>query len=143
MEFNIKMVLGVNLDPDKVKQQMREYLQQTPTPTYIGLLNYLGVTREEIDNLQYSTNTQQQQIYRATVMFKQMLEQTIEENIVYQNQRSGYDYKLLMEYLKKTNPRQYGDKVVAIEKKMVHTNNELSAPKTNVSGISIMEKNLC
>lgn len=51
-------------------------------------------------------------------LYKEHLEIKIEELLVYQNHKNKfYNYAIARDYLKKSNPDRFGDKVVKVENK--------------------------
>lgn len=137
----LQISFGKPLSLQQTNKKIQDYIQTCQsTPTYIGLLNYLGITREEANELQYNPSQEQKKIWRSLQMFKQALEEQMEKALLYQNvENKNYNYNALMFYMKKHNPNQYGDKVIEIKQTKSKTN-ELLQELSNESGVDIFDK---
>lgn len=137
----LQISFGKPLSLQQTNKKIQEYVEKCEgTPTYIGLLNYLGITREEANELQYNPSVEQKKVWRSLQMFKQALEEQMEKAILYQNvENKNYNYNALMFYMKKHNPSQYGDKVIEIKQTKSKTN-ELLQELSNESGVDIFDQ---
>lgn len=137
----MRVAFGVQVSPSVLKKKIEEYNQMcNGNPTYLGLLNHIGLTREEANELQYNPDPKQKMVWRTLQMYKQALEEKMEQMLLYQNNEDkNYNYNALMFYMKKHNPNQYGDKVVEIKQTRTKTN-EYLAELSNESGVDIFDK---
>lgn len=140
---NNKRYLQV-LNPSKLTlPKFRTLLEQYRTveqyPTFGGLLNYLSISWNDWKDMQHSTDTTTMKIVKVMTMYKEYLESEIEKLMVYQNHSNKfYNYAIARDYLKKSNPDRFGDKIVKVEnkeKKGIFALGDFS----NNSGVSIFD----
>ncbi len=107
IDHNVKLT-----NPKWVKEQIGNYVEACTTPTFLGLLNYMGITRHDFRELQELVAQQNKgaiKVMRYLELFKNKIESNIIEWMTYQDshpdlQGRNIDYKALQWVYDKQNP---------------------------------------
>lgn len=122
-----------------VKDKMLEYLEKCSTPTFRGLLNYLGITSrnlKELVSLVENNNKNAIRVYELLEKFKNTIEAKLEEYLIYQGQHPDLqgkhlDFKSIQWVLERQNPSIYKPSKVS----------EMKLEMKNESGYSLENNN--
>ncbi len=104
-------------NPKFIKEQIGVYVETTITPTFLGLLNFLGITRGDFLQLKDLCDTGNKgaiKVMRYLELFKNKIEANIIEKITYQSDHPDIrdkhvDYKALQWVYEKQNPEIHKD----------------------------------
>lgn len=120
---------------NKVKEIIENYQNEESMPTFTGLLNKLGITYREYNNL--VANNPDNVHVRTMELFKQHLEEQMEKRLIYQEKAGYYNYGALQFAMKKLNAARYGDTITTEVKPIPKKQNSLVFE--NESGLDITE----
>lgn len=120
---------------NKVKEIIENYQNEESMPTFTGLLNKLGITYREWNNL--VANNPDNVHVRTMELFKQHLEEQMEKRLIYQEKAGYYNYGALQFAMKKLNAARYGDNITTEIKSVPKKQNSLIFE--NESGLDITE----
>lgn len=116
-----------------ILKMWQEYTQTTPTPLFTEFLSFMGWTWNQFENLDPNSKE-----FFILCKIKEKLEIELEKQLVYQTNKKGYNYNILLSYLKKANPARFGDKLLQVETKQTKATG-IVGDLTNNSGISLLE----
>ncbi len=99
-------------NPKWVEERIREYVSTCPVPTFLGLLNHMGLIKQDIVDLREKAtqgNKNAKKVWRYLELFKNKIEANIIEKCTYQSAHPEIgdrhiDYKTLQWVYEKQNP---------------------------------------
>lgn len=140
-EIDLKKIFPAKIvKPESVAVAI-EKVQCAGRPTFGKVLVELGLTYADFEKMKVSESRFNLQSAHMLELFKQHLENEMEERLIYQdNLPRFYRHDALQFVMKKTNPARYGDKVLEIQKKTEKTAKSPLDDLENTSGFSISEK---
>ena len=110
-----------------------EYISNTTTPLFAEFISYIGWTWKQFEDL--DPNSKEHFFLHK---IKEKLEINLEKQLVYQTNRKGFNYNILLSYLKKANPTRFGDKLLQVETKQAKTTGVLGDFENN-SGVHLLD----